>query len=44
MTIERNSTEDGIVFSISDASQRNGSRVPILFADLIQCKMFLHGS
>lgn len=44
MTIGRNSREDGIVFPISDASQRNGSRVPILFADLIQCKTVLHGT
>ena len=33
MSIGRNSVENDIVFSISDVSQRNGSRVPDLFAD-----------
>ena len=43
MTIGRNSREDGIVFPISDASQRNGSRVPILFANLTQCNFLCVG-
>lgn len=33
MSIGRNSMENDIIFPISDVSQRNGSRVPYLFAD-----------